>query len=231
MTITLYELAGADKAVRFSPHCWKARFALAHKGLAFETKPVRFTDKEAIAFSGQTLTPILAHDDVVVTDSFAIADYLDKTFADAPLFPDVGARTLARFANGWADALGMHALFPAVITSLFAAIDERDRAYFRETRESRFGKTLEQVAEGSDAATAAFAKALAPLRRALDGRAFLGGDAPIYADYCALGPFIWARCAGAPARLADDDPIAVWRDRLLDAFDGMARNAPCAAAA
>ena len=34
--LSLYELAGADRELRFSPHCWKTRMALAHKGLNVE---------------------------------------------------------------------------------------------------------------------------------------------------------------------------------------------------
>ena len=52
MAITLYELVGRDD-LRFSPYCWRTRFALAHKGLEFETVPVRFADKQPIAFSGE----------------------------------------------------------------------------------------------------------------------------------------------------------------------------------
>ena len=43
MTIVLYDLCARDQRSRFSPHCWKARMALAHKGLAHETRPVPFT--------------------------------------------------------------------------------------------------------------------------------------------------------------------------------------------
>jgi hypothetical protein len=39
MTITMYDLAGAEMDRRFSPFCWRSRMALAHKGLAVETVP------------------------------------------------------------------------------------------------------------------------------------------------------------------------------------------------
>ena len=85
MTIKLYELAAAEDDRRFSPYCWRIRMALAHKGLAVETIPWRFTEKEAIAFSGSGTVPVLvdgrrtAKDDArVVADSWAIAQYLDR---------------------------------------------------------------------------------------------------------------------------------------------------------
>ena len=41
--------------------------------------------------------------------------------------------------------------------------------------------------------------------------------------------FMWARCTSPLELLAEDDPVHAWRERLLDAFDGMARRAPTAA--
>ena len=52
MAIQLFELGGADPARRFSPYCWRSRLALAHKGLAVETIPWRFTEKDAIGAHG-----------------------------------------------------------------------------------------------------------------------------------------------------------------------------------
>ena len=78
MTVTLYELAGADPDLRFSPYCWRTRFALAHKGLPVDTVPWRFTDGAAIAFSGQGKVPVIQDGATVVSDSWAIADYLEE---------------------------------------------------------------------------------------------------------------------------------------------------------
>jgi glutathione S-transferase len=44
MPILLYDLVGKDTARPFSPHCWKVAFALAHKGLDFESVPTAFTE-------------------------------------------------------------------------------------------------------------------------------------------------------------------------------------------
>ncbi len=76
MTITLYDLAAADRSLRFSPHCWKTRLALHHKQLAFDTEPVCFTEKDKVAFSGQPLVPVVKDGDNTVNDSWAIAVYL-----------------------------------------------------------------------------------------------------------------------------------------------------------
>ena len=66
--LQLYDLAGAEPERRFSPYCWRAKLALAHKGLPFDTTSWRFTDKDVIAFSGQGQVPVLVDGDRVVFD-------------------------------------------------------------------------------------------------------------------------------------------------------------------
>ena len=73
MSMRLYDLAGADPNLRFSPFCWRTKSALAHKGLAVETIPWRFTEKNAIAFSGSERVPVLVDGDKAVPDSWTIA--------------------------------------------------------------------------------------------------------------------------------------------------------------
>ncbi|MFZ5511229.1 MAG: glutathione S-transferase N-terminal domain-containing protein, partial [Pseudomonadota bacterium] len=68
MSMTLYDLAGADESVRFSPYCWRVKLALRHKGLEVQTIPWCFTDKGRIAFSGQGLVPVLTDGDKTVVD-------------------------------------------------------------------------------------------------------------------------------------------------------------------
>jgi glutathione S-transferase len=50
--------------------------ALAHKGLEADRVPWRFVDKDKIAFSGQSLVPVLVHGDESISDSWRIALYL-----------------------------------------------------------------------------------------------------------------------------------------------------------
>jgi glutathione S-transferase len=227
--LTLYELAAADAALRFSPHCWKTRMALAHKGLEAERVPWRFSEKAAIAFSGQGMVPVLVHDGEAVTDSWAIALYLEQRFPDRPsLFGGAGAMPLARFVNGWADTVLSPAIARVIVADVHGRVHEADRDYFRTSREQRFGQALEDVVADRPANLAAFRRALQPLRRALAEDGFIAGAAPAYADYCVFGMLMWARCISDVELLEPDDPAAAWRDRLLDAFGGLARSAPTA---
>src|ERR1700684_3445277 len=105
MSIVLYDLAGADPDLRFSPYCWRTRFALAHKGLPVEAVPWRFTDREAIAFSGQGKVPVIQDDGNVVSDSWSIAEYLEDHYPTLTLFGGATGKAHALFVNSWADSV------------------------------------------------------------------------------------------------------------------------------
>jgi glutathione S-transferase len=116
-------------------------------------------------------------------------------------------------------------MFPFVALDILQHVAYKDRDYFRTSREKRVGTTLEAFTAERDAKLPAFHSSLMPLRRALAAQAFLGGEKPLYADYAVFGPFQWARCISPFALLENADPIKLWRDRLLDCFDGLARKA------
>jgi glutathione S-transferase len=225
MTLRLFDLAGAEPERRFSPYCWRVRMALAHKGLPVETTPWRFTEKAQIAASGQQLVPVLVDGDRWVADSWTIANYLEEKFPDSPsLFGGASGRHLTRLYSTFGDGL-VGAIFPFVGLDILNHVADKDRDYFRTSREKRVGTTLEAFTAERDARLPAFRSSLVPLRRTLAAQAFFGGDAPLYADYAVFGPFQWARCISPFALLEEDDPIKLWRDRLLDCFDGLARKA------
>lgn len=227
MTRMLYDLAGEDPALRFSPFCWRIRMALAHKGLAVETLPWRFTEKDRLAFSGQGLVPVLVDGERVLHESWVIAEYLEDAYPDRPsLFGGREARALARFVNGWADSILHPCVARLVVRDILDCIAPADRAYFRESREKRFGMTLEAVAEDQAAHLASLHKALQPVRLTLRNQPFLVGDTPAYADYIVFGAFQWARAVSGLRLLEAEDPVHGWRDRILDLFDGLARRAP-----
>ena len=71
-----------------------------------------------------------------------------------------------------------------------------------------------------------FRQSLEPLRHTLQAQPFFGGETPLYPDYIVFGGFKWARAISAFALLENADPIAKWRERMLDAFEGLARNSP-----
>ncbi|MGU3496001.1 glutathione S-transferase family protein [Xanthobacteraceae bacterium A53D] len=227
MALKLYELAGADADLRFSPHCWKARMALAHKGLTADCTPWRYFDKPlTTALSGQDMVPVLVDGDAVVSDSWRIAQHLEDRYPDRPsLFGNEQGRSLARFINGWADNTLSPPLRMLLVQDIFRLVHDDDKAYFRASREQRMGCRLEEIGTDAEPHLAGFRAALAPLRTLLGDQPFLGGDTPLYADYCAFGVFMWARTIRPLELLEAADPVFAWRDRMLDTFGGMPRNA------
>lgn len=224
MPIQLYELAGRDDR-RFSPYCWRTRMALEHKGLGYETIPVRFTDKDLIAFSGQERVPVIRDGDTVVSDSWAIAEYLEETYPDTPsLFGGDTGHGLAKFLNVWTDRALHLALIKLVIADILGHVDDADRDYFVDSRTARFGKSPAEVQTRSAEDLRAFGAAISTLRAALDGQDYLSGDNPAYGDYIVFGAFAWACAISDFALLETDDPVFAWRDRLLDLYGGMARK-------
>jgi glutathione S-transferase len=227
MNLKLFELVGTDVARPFSPYCWRTRMALAHKGLAADSIPWRFTEKEAIAPHGSEKVPVLLHGEKPVVDSWAIANYLEDAFPDSPsLFGGEGGRAVMRMLNWWGDIAIVGGLFPLIVADIPAHLGAVDADYFRASREARLGKPLEEVASLRDNGVVNFRKSLDPLRLTLKAQAYLGGAAPNYADYIVFGGFQWARVVSPFRLLEADDPIYAWRERLFDAFDGLARNSP-----
>jgi glutathione S-transferase len=222
----LYDLAGAEPDRRFSPYCWRIRLALAHKKISVTTIPWRFTEKAEIAASGQNLVPVLVDGERWIADSWNIANYLEDTYPDLPsLFGGAAGRNLTRYYSTFADGL-VAAIFAFIALDILERIADEDRDYFRASREKRVGMTLEAFVAGRDAKVSVFRASLAPLRRTLTAQPFFAGDEPLYADYAVFGPFQWARCISPFTLLEKDDPVRLWRDRLLDRFGGLARKSP-----
>ncbi len=221
----MYDLAGADPAVRFSPYCWRTRFALAHKGLPVETVPWRFSDHEVIAFSGQAKVPVIRDDETIVSDSWAIASYLEDHVPTPTLFGGATGQAHAAFINAWADSVLVAGIARFIVRDILDVIDPNDRDYFRSSREARFGTTLEAVQDGRDSRVEAFRASLLPIRLVLRRQAWLGGSVPSYADHIVAGTLMWPRCVGRFELLDSQDPVAAWQDRMLDLYGGLGRSA------
>jgi len=223
----LFELCGTESERVFSPFCWRTRMALAHKDLKTETIPWRFSEKDAIAPHQSDKVPVFIDGETSVADSWAIANYLEDTYPDRPsLFGGEGGRAMGRMLNWWGDTVVVGGIFPMIAVDIHAHLRPADQAYFRKTREARLGKTLEQAAANRDEAVEVFRQNLNPMRLTLKTQPYLGGASPNYADYIVFGPFQWARATSPFKLLKEDDPIYAWREKLLDAFGGMARNSP-----
>jgi glutathione S-transferase len=227
MAITMYDLCGAEAERRFSPFCWRARMALAHKGLEVETIPWRFTEKAKLLTPNAGRVPVIIDDDRVVHDSTAIAEYLEERYSDRPsLFGGDVGRGLTRFVQNWAETVVQNSLIRLVLLDIHGHLGPEDQEYFRQDREKRFGAALEEVVREREARLPVFRASLDPLRRTVERQDFVSGKTPAYADYVVFGAFQWARAISDFELLPADDPVRAWRGRMLDLFDGLARRAP-----
>lgn len=225
MTIVLYDLVGRDDR-RFSPHCWRTRMALAHKGLAYEARPTRFTDIPKIGDGSVKTVPAIEDGGRLIVDSWAIARHLEEAYPDRPsLFGGPGGEALSRFVQSWCVAVLHAGIAGLIVADIWQHLLPEDRDYFRSSRERRFGRPLEEVQAGREQRVEGFRNALQPLRMTLKDAPFLGGEQPLYADYLVFGGFQWARTVSPFRLLSDDDPINAWFERCLDLHGGIGRAA------
>ena len=226
MALTLYELGGLEDR-RYSQFSWRTRLALAHKGLPVTCKPVRISDKAAITFSGQNNVPILVDSDTTIVDSWKIAEYLEDKYPDGPsLFGGAVGRGVARFVNAWVDRQIIPAALPLVVCDVEGIVDADDGAHLRSFMERILRATFAEMREQRAERKAAWKRLLDPARATLKSQPFLSGAAAAYPDYILFSVFQWARIISTFELLEPDDPLSLWRERMLDLFEGLARNAP-----
>ncbi|MCG9727419.1 glutathione S-transferase N-terminal domain-containing protein [Vibrio brasiliensis] len=210
--ITLYELAGGQ-GVNFSPYCWRTRMALHHKGLPFTTVDVAFTEIDE-ASQGLFHTLPFIHDEHNrrIGGSFEIAEYLENAYPDTPsLFSSQQGKTLALFFEKWARTLHTD-IARIAIFDIFNKLKDQDKAYFRASREKALGDSLENVQSNcQSASTAQLTDKLQFLEQHLKDLPFVGGEAPLYADYIVYGTLKWLFTISENVKLTHLGPhIQAW---------------------
>jgi glutathione S-transferase len=169
------------------------RFSLNLKGLQYKTVWVEFPDIEALykkldlqptKTTGPIYTLPVIHDpstNKTISDSLEIAKYLDATYpSTTPLFPP-GSEAL----QGKEDRFTFESLAFIVLPVTCTILNPVSAAYYRITREARYGKKLEELSlpgpqreEHWKSVQNGFG-AVAPL---LEGKKFVLGDTISFAD-------------------------------------------------
>jgi glutathione S-transferase len=223
--IRLYELV-LDNGRAASPYVWRIRYALAHKGLSCESVPLGFTEIPT-TFAGRFKTvPVVECGHTMLAESWDIAEYLDREFPGQPaLFAGPAEHAMVRLTDAWFSAEVLRKMFGVYVQDIHDAARPEDRAYFRRTREQRLkGATLEEFAANRASRLPALRDASMPLRAHLTRFPYLGGSAPNFADYIALGAFLWVASVSTLPMLAHDDTLRAWIDRGFDLYGGLGRD-------
>jgi glutathione S-transferase len=227
MGLIFYERVGHEGR-RPSPFSWRIRYALAHKGVDYEVRPVRFADVETVrAVSGQHFTPVLADGNRVVHETWDIACYLEERFPDRPsLFGGDTGCGMARFINAWSESQLGPPLRRVIYADFPAVLDIADREYFRTSRERQLGMSLEAACAHPAEKLAAFQQACTPLERTLSAQSFVCGAVPAYADYIVFSIFQMARLGSRKEVVEKGSAIAEWRDHVVSLFDNLGDRYP-----
>lgn len=212
----LYELCGAEPDRLFSAYSWRARLTLGLKGLDFENRPTPFTQIPKTLDGIHKTVPVLIDGKTTITESFAICVHLDDVYPDTPsVFGGDGGKENAALI----DNLIVTGLYPTITRMIILDIHNRlapeDAAYFRQSREKRFGMSLEDVQRGRDKERQKFATFLKPYRRRLEETPYLGGERLLYADIALAASFCWAKATSSYDTMNGDDLLQDWFDRVL----------------
>lgn len=229
MPILLYDLCGRDADLRFSPYCWRAKMALAHKGLDFTTVATPFTKVPAVEGGISKTVPVINDSGTIVADSFAVALYLEENYPDAPtLFGDEGGIAAARFTESCAIVTLHPIIMRMMVKDIHDALAAEDQSYFRPSREARLGRTLEEHQSGAEANAEALRAALGPARWTLARHEWLSGPAPRFPDYIVFGTLMWLNTIQGRLPLLPEDPVLSWFGRCRELYDAMLLDARAA---
>ncbi|KAJ3510854.1 hypothetical protein NLJ89_g4436 [Agrocybe chaxingu] len=171
MTVTLYDLAATTLPKDpLSPNTRKARYCLNYKRIPYKTQWVEYADIEPLFKTlgiaptskkpdGSALYTVPAIYDpatgAYVSDSFAIAQYLDKTYPDTPkIFPSGTVSLQAAFDDAFIGNLG--AMWGFVLLAAATKLSPASEEFYRRTRRETFGKALEEMVPKGDEAVKAW---------------------------------------------------------------------------
>lgn len=197
-----------------SPYAELVRRAFGIKGLAWRSVIIpNVAPKPELTplTGGYRKTPVLQIGADIYCDTAIAIEAIEAVHPEPTLFPAPLGRVGALVA---AQAGG--ATFSHAVGSAMAGFMDRMGEEFIEDRRKLFGMNRERMAQGAPHLTAQFRGWLARIDDALgDGRAFLGGDAPGYAD-CAAAMNVWfqGNFRLTEARLAGFAHVAAWFERI-----------------
>ena len=215
MKTILYELA-------HSPFCIPIAQALRAAGIAYESREVPNWDRGELlrlTKGAYYAVPVLQHGKRVVfesgTDTQDVAHYVDDTWFGGRLFPeaiDAPHACTIEFLENEVEAR----TFKLVDIHWIPAIkDIVHRGMVIRHKERRFGRgCVDAWRRDAKKIRAELDQLLVRFETTLQHRAFLVGDAPVYADFLLFGMIGNLTFKGWNKLSAKQRAIAAWRERL-----------------
>ncbi|KAF8192117.1 hypothetical protein BJ912DRAFT_276935 [Pholiota molesta] len=235
MTIILYDLVSLCPDVAWSSNTWKARLCLNFKGVPYKTEWVEWPDIKSVYEkhgikaasrnpdgSPQYTLPVI-HDPstgVSISDSFMIAEYLDKTCPTPQIFPHHTQGLQAPFESAYIER--SRPIVPFVIPVISAKLTPISQAVYIPEQEKIFGKTIAELLPKGEAAVEGWNKykdGLAEVARwyaETDGP-FLLGDTISWADFVVASLIMMCRSLWGEKSQQWQD-ITTWHDGRFGNF-------------
>ncbi|KZV74445.1 hypothetical protein PENSPDRAFT_648077 [Peniophora sp. CONT] len=235
--ITFYDLR-FKSGLPTSPNAWKTRFTLNYKGLPYKTTYLNFVDIKS-TFQAKNIPPsqgdaytvpaIFDHaTGKAVSDSARIAEYLDSQYPDTPPVYSPSTREAQIAFEGLVRARFGFAVLPLILLDIYDGVEDKDKEYWRRTREALFKGPLESIVPQGEKRTAQLESVRAGLdvvakeiaEHAGEGALFFGGDSPCFADITLAATFksILIKCDpefdACKVILSNE-----WAAKYIDAFE------------
>ena len=115
-------------------------------------------------------------------------------------------------------------LFKVLVSDIYDVIDDKDKEYFRVTREPRIGCTIEEARDRREEPLKIFQENLWPYNEFLKSSKFLSGDNPAYNDFILYGIFQWANGVSSLQILDKNDPLYIWRQSMDKLFANLKKQ-------
>jgi len=194
-----------------SPHVWKTKLDLAYLEVPYS--PLNHTFVEITGnlcedYNVNKITvPTLKHDDGHVTDSWQIAEYLEKTYAvpgKSLFLGSPAGKDFCKFVETWANFQFASEIRPMIMPKVYERLDPESAEYFIRTKfQNNYDMMKMMTARLSDAAWIESQCATVRARLQLleshlswqsaQGKGLWIGGAPSHADFVIYGFYAWSR--------------------------------------
>ena len=211
--LKLFDLSGKND-LRFSPPCWNVKVCLILNNIEFLTIPVRFTDKDKIAFSKQKLVPILDYKDGFVCDSWNIINWLNENYPEKKIFINNSSKNFSYFLYLWTSRQLLPILFKIIAHEIPNVLEGDDIDYYIKTREERINGPITKFVPFVSSSIEEFRKLIDPIRKIIIDNNYISGKNPGIEDCIFFGNLKWVDVCSPCNLLDNEDPVYQWYKNL-----------------